>query len=124
LPQSGPNSGKPFDRLVQIGDMAVVIFGDKTVAAICGDFGPHRKIGEASIRVHEALQQQGLPDPCARRSDKGFCMKTRNSSVDENVLFFVFPGSKFEPDELTLSNINTMVKARAFGLYNKLRGAS
>jgi hypothetical protein len=124
LPQSGPNSGKPFDRLVQIGDMAVVIFGDKTVAAICGDFGPHRKIGEASIRVHEALQQQGLPDPCARRSDKGFCLKTRNSSVDENVLFFVFPGSKFEPDELTLSNINTMVKARAFGLYNKLRGAS
>jgi hypothetical protein len=123
LPQSGPKSGKPFDPLVDLGDLAVVIFGDRSVAAICGDFGPHKKIGEGSIRVHEVLQP-GVPDPCAKRSPKGFCLKTRDASVDENVLFFIFPNSKFAKGELTLSNINTMVKERAFGLYNKLRGST
>ena len=114
--QQGANSGKPFDRIRPdrqhgCGSSSATRRWRLPVA----NLGPDRRIGEASIRVHEALQQQGLPDPCARRSDKGFCLKTRNSSVDENVLFFVFPGSKFEPDELTLSNINTMVKARALG---------
>ena len=123
LPQSGPGSGKAFDPLIELGDMAVIIFADNAVAAICGDFGPHKKIGEASIRVHEGLQP-AIPDPCAKRSPKGFCLKTRDASVDEDVLFFVFPQSKFDDGELTLSNINTMVKERAFGLYNKLRGAT
>jgi hypothetical protein len=123
LPQSGQQSGKPFNPLIKIGDLAVVIFKDKSAAAICGDLGPHHKIGEASIRVHETLQQLGLPDPCSKRNNEGFCLKARNSSVEENVLFFVFPRSAFKPEELTLANINTMIKERAFGLYNKLRGA-
>ena len=122
LPQSGPKSGQPFDPLLQIGDLAVVIIGDKTTAAICGDLGPHQKIGEASIRVHEALQQATVPDPCVRRSGEGYCLKARNASVDKDVLFFVFPRSAFAAAELTLANINTMIKARAFNIYNKLRG--
>ena len=124
LPQSGPKSGQPFDPLVQIGDLAIIIAGDKTTAAICGDLGPHQKIGEASIRVHEALQQANVPDPCARRSPQGFCLKARNASVDKDVLYFVFPRSALDLADLTLANINTLVKARAFALYNKLRGAS
>jgi Fungal chitosanase of glycosyl hydrolase group 75 len=121
LPQNEAEDG-PFDPAVAIGDLAIVIFKDMITAAICGDLGPVNKIGEASIRVHEALQP-ACPDPC-RRDGNGFCSRVRNSSVDENVLYFVFPGSAFGDDELTLDNITTKVKERAFALYNELRGAS
>jgi Fungal chitosanase of glycosyl hydrolase group 75 len=124
LPQREAGSNKTFDPAVAIGDVAVVIFKDKTAAAVCGDLGPFNKIGEASIRVHEGLQQQGCPDPCTRRNDRGFCLKARNASVEQDVLYFVFPNSAFGLGELTLENINTKVKERAFALYNKLRGAS
>ena len=36
-----------------IGDVALVIFKDKIAAAVCGDIGPSKKIGEGSIRLHE-----------------------------------------------------------------------
>jgi hypothetical protein len=121
LPLNVPKNG-PFDPALKIGDVAIVIFKDMVTAAICGDLGPVKKIGEASIRVHEALQP-ACPDPC-RRDGNGFCSKVRNSSVEEDVLYFVFPGSAFASNELTLDNITTKVKERAFTLYNQLRGAS
>jgi hypothetical protein len=124
LPQLQPHSSRTFDPSVAIGDMAVVIFKDKAVAAICGDLGPFDKIGEASIRVHEALQQQGCPDPCSKRDANGFCQRARNSSVEQDVLFFVFLDSAFATSELNVETINTKVKERAFALYNRLRGAS
>src|SRR5580704_2477323 len=40
---------------LSIGDLAVVIYRDILTAAICGDLGPSHKIGEGSIRVHEAF---------------------------------------------------------------------
>jgi hypothetical protein len=119
-----PGGDGPFDPLIAMGDVAVVIFGDKITAAICGDLGPAQKIGEASIHVHEALQQAGLPDPCSKRDAKGFCTRIRNSSVEQDVLYFVFPESAFDKSELVFETIETMVKERAFALYNKLRGAS
>jgi hypothetical protein len=121
VPQNKAKNG-PFDPAVAMGDVAIVIFKDMITAAICGDFGPVAKIGEASIRVHESLQP-ACPDPCTRDSN-GFCRKARNSSVGEDVLYFVFPGSAFADGELTLDNITTKVKARAFALYNALRGES
>jgi hypothetical protein len=124
LPQLKLRSKQTFDPAVAIGDMAIVIFKDKTAAAVCGDLGPPNKIGEASIRVHEALQQPGCPDPCPKRDANGFCQKALNASVEQDVLYFVFPNSAFAQDELNLETINTKVKERAFGLYNKLRGAS
>jgi hypothetical protein len=124
LPQREAGSSQTFDPAVGIGDMAIVIFKDKAAAAVCGDLGPFNKVGEASIRVHEALQQLGCPDPCSKRDAKGFCQRARNSSVEQDVLYFVFPNSAFAPGELTLETINTKVKERAFGLYNRLRGAS
>jgi hypothetical protein len=120
LPQNEEENG-PFDPKVAIGDVAIVIFKDMITAAICGDLGPVKKIGEASTRVHEALQP-ACPDPC-RRDQNGFCSKVRNSSVEEDVLYFVFPGSAFAANELTLDTITTKVKERAFTLYNLLRGA-
>jgi hypothetical protein len=124
LPQLEPLSNKTFNSAVAIGDVAVVIFRDKITAAICGDLGPPNIIGEASIRVHEALQQQGCPDPCSKRNGQGFCLRARNSSVAQDVLYFIFPKSAFDGDELTFENIDTKIKERAFGLYNKLRGAA
>ena len=44
--------------------------------------------------------------------------------MEEDVLYFVFPGSAFADGELTLDNITTKVKERAFTLYNVLRGTS
>jgi len=121
LPQNEAKNG-PFDPAVALGDVAIVIFKDMITAAICGDLGPVKKIGEASIRVHESLQP-ACPDPC-KRDTNGFCSKVRNASVEQDVRYFVFPGSKFADGELTLDNINTKVKERAFTLYNQLRGAS
>jgi hypothetical protein len=54
----------------------------------------------------------------------GTCRRARNSSVEQDVLYFVFPNSAFAASELNLEAVNTKVKERAFGLYNKLRGAS
>lgn len=121
LPQLAPHASQTFDPLVAIGDVALVIFKDKATAAICGDIGPFNKIGEASIRVHEALQQPGCPDPCAQRGPNGFCQRVRNASVEQDVLFFVFPGSAFDKGELTLDNVNDKLKERAFALFAKLR---
>jgi hypothetical protein len=102
------------------GDVAVVIFKDKITAAICGDLGPKMKIGEGSIRVHEALHPPA-PDPCIR-GDDGFCRRIHNVSIDEDVLFFVFANSAL--DDLNAASLEGRIKERAFSLYNKLRGVS
>ncbi len=123
LPQLAPHSKDPFDPAVAIGDVAVVIFKDKITAAVCADMGPFNKIGEASIRVHEKLSDgHACPDPCARRHRQGHCLRIRNSSVEQDVLYFVFPKSSFGPGELTAANINSQVEQRALGLFNALRG--
>jgi Fungal chitosanase of glycosyl hydrolase group 75 len=105
-----------------IGDVALIIFKDKIAAAICGDIGPSKKIGEGSIRLHEALHPPA-PDPCSLRQPDGSCERILNDSIEEDVLFFVFPNSSFG-EELTVSNLETLVNERAFALYNKFRGAT
>jgi hypothetical protein len=123
LPLNEAGSGS-FHPSIKMGDLAVIVFKDKTTAAVCADLGPRTKIGEASIRVHEALQQVGCPDPCSRRDANGFCVRVRNASVDEDVLYFVFPDSGFPAAELDHAIINTKIKEKAFSLYNRLRGAT
>jgi hypothetical protein len=105
-----------------LGDVAVVIFKDKITAAICADMGPTKKIGEGSIRVHEAFHPPA-PDPCSLRQPDGSCRRILNASIEENVLYFVFPGSAFGA-ELNAGNLEAKVKERAFALYNRLRGVS
>jgi len=120
---NGDPNGKPFHPDLNLGDVAVVIFKDKITAAICGDFGPVPKIGEGSIRVHEDFHPPG-PDPCRKRDKtKGFCLRILNASIEEDVLFFVFPGSGFG-NTLAPGTIETRVKERAFSLFNKLKGIS
>jgi hypothetical protein len=105
-----------------LGDIATVVFKDKATAAICGDMGPPKKIGEGSIRLHEALHPPA-PDPCSLRNPDGSCKRILNASIEEDVLFFVYPGSAFD-DDFTLQNLEAKVKERAFALFNKLRGLS
>jgi hypothetical protein len=107
---------------LELGDVALVIYKDKIAAAICGDIGPSRKIGEGAIRLHEALHPPA-PDPCSERQPDGSCKRILNDSIDEDVLFFVFPKSGFG-QELMLSNLETLINERAFALYNKFRGAT
>jgi hypothetical protein len=116
-----PNGKEPFHPDLQLGDVAVVIFKDKITAAICGDIGPAKKIGEGSIRVHEALHPPA-PDPCKRRDENGHCQRILNASIDEDVLFFVFPKSAISG--LTPENIESAVTEKAFSLFNALRGRS
>jgi hypothetical protein len=104
-----------------LGDVATVVFKDKVTAAISGDMGPSKKIGEGSIRLHEALHPPA-PDPCSLRNPDGSCKRILNASIEEDVLFFVYPGSGFD-DDITLQNLEAKVQERAFALFNKLRGA-
>jgi len=116
--------GKSFRKNtgLVLGDVATVVFKDKITAAICGDIGPPDKIGEGSIRLHEALHPPA-PDPCALRNPDGSCKKILNASIEEDVLFFVYPNAAFN-DGFTLQNLEGKVKERAFMLFNKLRGVT
>jgi len=105
-----------------MGDVAVVIFKDKIAAAICGDVGPKKKIGEGSIRLHEALHPPA-PDPCSLRQADESCKRILNASIEQDVLFFVFPNSGFGSD-VNPQNLEAKVKERAYALYNKLRSIS
>jgi hypothetical protein len=119
LPQG--RAGKSFHPDLAIGDLAIVIFGDRVTAAVCGDLGPAKKIGEASIRVHENLRQRGLPDPCSTRDQDGNCLRIRNASVGQDVLFFVFPNSSITT-HLTKANAQNKI-AEAVSLYDGFRSA-
>lgn len=121
LPLLAAGSPHLFDPAVAMGDVAIVIFKDKMTAAVCADAGPFNKIGEASIAVHQELMPR-CPDPCVQRDAQGHCLRTRNASVGQDVLFFVFPNSAFGPGGLTAANINANVRQRAIQLYNQLSG--
>ena len=111
--------GGPFRAQtgLKLGDVAALVYGDRIAAAICGDIGPVRKIGEASIRVHEAFLPDA-PDPCARHPD-GSCRRIHDASIARDVLTFAFPGSAFGP-ELHPDNAEALIKARAGALFAKL----
>ena len=121
IPHDPEDHSRPFHSDIVIGDVAIVIFQDEIVAAICGDIGPQNKVGEGSIHVHEELMPRA-PDPC-KRNAKGFCDIIRDVSIDEDVLFFVFPHSSFGK-ELTAGNIELKIKERAFTRFNELKGIS
>ncbi len=103
---------------LSIGDLAIVVYRDIITAAICGDLGPSHKIGEGSIRVHEAFHPPA-PDPCATRNPDGSCRRIHDVSIEHDVLFFVFPGSAIS-SALTPDNAETLIKAKAFALFAQL----
>lgn len=104
---------------LKIGDVAVLIYGNRITAALCGDIGPEHKIGEASIRVHEAFVPTA-PDPCIRNPD-GACRRIHDVSIPADVLTFAFPDSAIGA-ELTPDNAEALIKARAYALFARLQG--
>ena len=105
-----------------LGDLAVVVYRNLLTAAICGDLGPTHKIGEGSIRLHEALHPPA-PDPCAVRNPDGSCRRIHDVSIEEDVLFLVFPGSAIAA-ALTPANAEMLIKTRAYALFSQLHGPS
>jgi Fungal chitosanase of glycosyl hydrolase group 75 len=68
----------------QIGDYAVVIYGDKMYPAICGDYGPSMKMGEASLRIAKTLNPKATP--------------YRRPESDLKVTYLIFPGTAERPN--------------------------
>ena len=101
-----------------LGDVVMVIYGDRVVGAVIGDVGPPHKIGEGSIRLHELLHPPAH-DPCSQRDANGFCMRVRNASIGEDVLFFAFPGSA-TASGINQSNAEALLQSRAAGLLSAL----
>jgi len=87
-------SGSKFGGMTGLaaGDLGVVIYGDRVVPVFVADTGPTARIGEGSAALMRGL---GV-DRCLERNTDGHCTKYNNSSIEEKVLFFVFPKSKIK----------------------------
>jgi len=67
----------------QIGDYAVVIHGNQILPAICGDYGPSMKMGEASLLMAKQINPKATP---------------YNRGEDElRVSYLIFPGTAKKP---------------------------
>lgn len=77
-PYIGTNKHAP-----QIGDYAVVIHDKKVYPAICGDYGPSMKMGEASLVMAKAINEKATP--------------YRRPESDLKVTYLIFPGTAEKP---------------------------
>jgi hypothetical protein len=115
-----PSSGIKSTIGIEKGDLAAVVYRDKVAFAIVGDYGPPCKIGEGSIQLHDLLGHKG----CRKRDQNGVCQAAANDSIERDVLYFVFPGSKAKViDGLTPEKINQRVETQGKNLWDALRSA-
>lgn len=75
---SGSNKHTP-----NIGDYAAVLYEDKIYPAICGDYGPTLKMGEASLFVAKIINEKATP--------------YRRPESDLKVTYVIFPGTAEKP---------------------------
>jgi hypothetical protein len=68
----------------QMGDYAVVIYGDKMYPAICGDYGPTQKMGEASLFMAKTINDKATP--------------YRRPESDLKVTYLIFPRTAEKPN--------------------------
>ncbi len=68
----------------QMGDFAVVIHDKKLYPAICGDYGPSFKMGEASLFMAKAINPKATP--------------YNRPESDLKVSYIIFPGSRVKPN--------------------------
>jgi hypothetical protein len=88
------------------------------VYAIVGDHGPKCKAGEGSIQLHEMLGHKG----CKKRDANGVCTVAGAASIERDVLYFIFPGSRGKSiDGLTPDNINGRLTAEGAKLMESLK---
>lgn len=78
---------------VKLGDYAAICWRSKLTFAILGDYGPEKKLGEASLRVHDTLGNPNFVNG-----------KYLNSGIDAGVQTVVFPksGDGTAPAEATI----------------------
>ena len=77
-PYIGVNKHAP-----QMGDYAVVIHDNKMYPAICGDYGPTVKMGEASLFMAKAINEKATP--------------YRRPESELRVTYLIFPGTADKP---------------------------
>ena len=79
---------KPYEgsseHAPQMGDYAVVIHGNQILPAICGDYGPSMKMGEASLFIAKQINPKATP--YLRGED------------DLKVTYLIFPGTAKKPN--------------------------
>ena len=115
-----PGSGLEGPLGIQKGDIAAVVYRDRVAFAIVGDHGPPCKLGEGSIQLHEILGHKG----CKRRDENRVCQAAAGLSIERDVLYFVFPGSKSRIfDGLTPENINQRLETEGKKLWDSLRSS-
>ena len=78
---------KGYERVMPqtpcLGDYCAVIYEDKIMPAICGDFGPSMKMGEASLLLAKMINEHANPN---------------NRGSDElKVTYLIFPGTAEKP---------------------------
>jgi hypothetical protein len=104
---------------LKLGDVGVVIYKDILTAAMLGDTGPRRKIGEGSIRLHNNLRP-AAPDPCAHRDDEDRCTLIRNASIESGVVAIFFRESGIKG--LMEATAQEQIERAAFKLWNSIGG--
>ncbi|MDB6138647.1 MAG: Chitosanase of glycosyl hydrolase group 75, partial [Verrucomicrobiaceae bacterium] len=77
-PYVGTNEHAP-----QMGDYAVVIHNNQILPAICGDYGPTMKMGEASLFLAKQVNAKSTP--------------YNRSEEDLKVTYLIFPGTAKKP---------------------------
>jgi hypothetical protein len=93
---------------VTLGDVAAVVHDGVLSYAVVADEGPTCKLGEGSIQLHQQLGHK----VCRARDPNGNCTTLVDTSIDKNVLYFVFPGTAGELMKgVTPSTINDRIQA-------------
>lgn len=128
MPKSGLSSltgaasgslGREFGEktALKLGDMGVVVFGDKWTPVMIADGGPFMRLGEGSSRVFEALGESR----CKRWSPDGLtCIGPgnvypyKNFGIGRDVIFILYPNSRAEDISAAnaLSKICDFAKAK------------
>jgi hypothetical protein len=118
LPGAGPAGSPSFEFRertgLNIGDVGVVLSGDKIVPIIIADIGQFNKIGEGSIALHRAL---GF-EYCQQRNETADCIRIRPAArIRSGVVTLLFTNSR--PEGMTPDNIENLVRDRAMSLYQR-----
>ena len=130
--QSSDTGGnKLFEKKtgVKLGDLGVVVYKDKVVPVFIADSGPYNKLGEGSSLLHQLIGEDkckagkrrtdGKTRPDKRWISDVYCTDYKNVSVDDKVLFFIFPNSKIP--NLSPSNAVAKINAEALKRFEKLK---
>lgn len=101
-----------------VGELGVVIYGDKIVPVIVGDSGRSFQIGEGSAALFRVLGQ----DRCHTYKE-GQCVSFEGGdhSVDGKVLYFIFPNSRISKEKLNKNNALELIRTEAMKKFDEFK---